>query len=98
MTKRQTYTKEFKIEAVRLLEESEKSGMEISRELGIRRNQLYKWQKELQSKGDSAFKGPGRNPAGSDDQVTKLKKENDRLCEEVEILKKTAAYFARDMK
>ncbi|MCB1718878.1 MAG: transposase, partial [Candidatus Competibacteraceae bacterium] len=51
MTKRQTYTKEFKIEAVRLLEESEKSGMEISRELGIRRNQLYKWQKELQSKG-----------------------------------------------
>ena len=98
MTKRQTYTKEFKIEAVRLLEESEKSGMEISRELGIRRNQLYKWQKELQSKGDSAFQGPGRNPAGSDDQVTKLKKENDRLREEVEILKKAAAYFARDMK
>lgn len=98
MTKRQTYTKEFKIEAVRLLEESEKNGMEISRELGVRRNMLYKWQKELQSKGDCAFKGPGRKPAASDDQVTKLKKENDRLREEVEILKKAAAYFARDMK
>ena len=70
MTKRQTYTKEFKIEAVRLLEESEKNGMEISRELEIRRSMLYKWQKELQSKGDCAFKGLGRNPATSDDQVT----------------------------
>ena len=98
MTKRHTYTKEFKIEAVRLLEESEKNGMEISRELGIRRNMLYKWQKELQSKGDCAFKGPGRKLAASDDQMTKLKKENDRLREEVEILKKAAAYFARDMK
>ena len=98
MSKRQTYTKEFKIEAVRLLEESEKTGMEISRELGIRRNMLYKWQKELQSKGDCAFKGPGRNLAASDDQMTKLKRENDRLREEVEILKKAAAYFARDMK
>ena len=98
MTKRQTYTKEFKIEAVRLLEESEKNGTEISRELGIRRNMHYKWQKELQSKGDCAFKGPGRKLAASDDQMTKLKKENDRLREEVEILKKAAAYFARDMK
>ena len=97
MTKRQTYTKEFKIEAVRLLEESEKNGTEISRELGIPRNMLYKWQKELQSKGDCAFKGPGRKLAASDDQMTKLK-ENDRLREEVEILKKAAAYFARDMK
>jgi transposase len=98
MSKRQTYTKEFKIEAVRLLEESDKKGIEISRELGIQRNMLYKWQKELQTKGDSAFAGPGRKPADSDDQVAKLRKENDQLREEVEILKKAAAYFARDMK
>ncbi len=98
MSKRQTYTKEFKIEAVRLLEESDKKGIEISRELGIQRNMLYKWQKELQTKGDSAFTGSGRKPADSDDQVAKLRKENDQLREEVEILKKAAAYFARDMK
>jgi transposase len=98
MSKRQTYTKEFKIEAVRLLEGGEQSGIELSRELGIRRNLLYKWQKELQSKGNDAFQGGGRRPAATDDQVTKLKKENDQLREEVEILKKAAAYFAREMK
>jgi transposase len=98
MSKRQTYTKEFKIEAVRLMEASDKNGIEISRELGIRRNMLYKWQKELQSKGDSAFTGPGRKPVDSGDQVAKLRKENDQLREEVEILKKAAAYFAREIK
>jgi len=98
MSKRQTYTKEFKVEAVRLLEESDKNGMEISRELGIRRNLLYKWQKELQTKGDNAFKGAGRRAGPSGDQIARLKKENDQLREEVEILKKAAAYFARNMK
>ena len=44
MTKRNTYTKEFKLEAVRLLESSDKPGADIARELGIRRNMLYKWQ------------------------------------------------------
>lgn len=58
--KRQTYTKKFKLEAVRLLEESDKSGTEISRELDVRRDLLYKWQKELHSKGSNAFKGPCR--------------------------------------
>jgi transposase len=98
MSKRQILTKEFKIEAVRLLEESDKNGVEISRELGVRRNQLYKWQKERQAKGTDAFKGPGRKPIPSDDKVAKLQKENDQLREEVEILKKAAAYFARELK
>lgn len=46
MKKRQTFTKEFKLEAIRLLETSDKKGTEIARELGIRRNLLYKWQDE----------------------------------------------------
>ena len=43
MTKRQSCTKEFKLEAIRLLESSDKTGTEIARELGLRRNMLYKW-------------------------------------------------------
>jgi len=97
MHKRKSYTKEFKLEAVRLLESDDTSGVEIARQLGIKRNQLYKWQKELQTKGEEAFKGPGRSKTSSD-EVLKLKQENDRLREEVEILKKAAAYFARDLK
>ena len=97
MRKRNYFTKEFKLEAVRLLESGEKSGTDISRELGIRRNMLYKWQKEITAKGESAFKGPGRKKI-SPDSVEALERENKRLREEVEILKKAAAYFAKELK
>jgi len=97
MKKRQTFTKEFKLEAIRLLETSDKKGTEIARELGIRRNLLYKWQDEYNAKGASAFKGSGRT-VSSPSKVDELKRENERLKEEVEILKKAAAYFARELK
>jgi transposase-like protein len=51
MTKRTTYTKEFKLEAIRLLEAGDKPGTQIVKELGIRRNMLYKWQDQLSTKG-----------------------------------------------
>ncbi len=87
MTKRKTFTKEFKLESIRLLEESGKPAAEIARELGIRRNMLYKWQEEFNKKGEAAFKGPGRS-AISDSNVNDLKRENERLKEEIEILKR----------
>jgi transposase-like protein len=43
MKKRNQFTREFKLEAVRFLEESEKLAAELARGLGIRRNLLYKW-------------------------------------------------------
>lgn len=97
MTKRKSYTKEFKLEAVRLLDSGNKTATQIVNELGIRRNLLYKWQSEIRSKGADAFRGPGRRPAGAD-ELTDLKRENERLREENEILKKAAAYFARELK
>ncbi len=45
--KRKTFTKEFKLEAIRLMENSERPSSEIAMELGIRRNQLYKWKEPL---------------------------------------------------
>jgi len=102
MTKRRkqykTYTKEFKQEAVRLMVESDKMATEIARELGIRRNQLYKWKDQLQEKGDKAFAGAGRPKKEVQCELSQLKKENEDLREEVEILKKAAAYFARELK
>ena len=50
-SKRKTFTKEFKQEAVKLLEQGDKSPAVIARELGINRNQLYKWQEQIQAKG-----------------------------------------------
>jgi transposase len=98
MTKRKTFTKEFKLEAVRLFETGDKDGVTLARELGIRRNQLYKWQKELQDKGTEAFSDAGRRPASKDGELARLRHENARLQEENEILKKAAACFARDLK
>lgn len=94
-TKRKTFTKEFKQEAVRLLEEGKTSPAEIARELGINRNQLYKWQEQIETKGETAFPGKGRR-SDKDEELARLKRENERLKEEVVILKKAARYFARE--
>ena len=94
-TKRKTFTKTFKQEAVNLLEQGNKSPAVIARELGINRNQLYKWQEQIQAKGSDAFPGKGQQ-SGGDAEMTRLKRENDRLKEENEILKKAARYFARE--
>lgn len=94
-TKRKTFSKEFKQEAVRLLELGQRPPAEIARELGINRNQLYKWQEQIDARGADAFPGKGRL-SGKDDELAKLKREIDRLKEENEILKKAARYFARE--
>ena len=93
-----TYTKEFKQEAVRLMETSDRPAAEIARELGIRRNMLYKWKEQLDIKGERAFSIKGRPKKENQSQLVSLKQENKRLKEEVEILKKAAAYFARELK
>jgi len=94
-----TFTREFKLEAVRLMETSNRPASEIAMELGIRRNQLYKWREQLSQKGDAAFtRTQGRPRKEEQSDITTLRQENARLKEENEILKKAAAYFARELK
>jgi transposase len=55
-----TYTREFKVEAVRLMSESDRPSSQLAAELGIRRNQLYKWKEQLgylgsESKGSDSI-------------------------------------------
>jgi transposase len=90
-----TYTKEFKSEAVRMMQASDRPASEIATQLGIRRNQLYKWKEQLEVKGEQAFGGSSRPKKSEQSEVTTLRQENERLKEEVAILKKAAAYFAR---
>ncbi len=98
MATRRSYSKSFKIEAVRLLGLGEKPASQLALELGIRRNQLYKWRDQVQGKGgDAAFRGPGRLPASEESEIARLKRELERVREERDILKKAAAYFARDL-
>jgi len=95
MQKRQTFSKEFKQEAVRLLEASEKPAADLVRELGVRRNQLYRWQEQLRAKGDDSFSGKGRRTK-KDVEIAHLKRELERVKKERDILKKAALYFARE--
>lgn len=96
---RTTYPKAFKLEAIRLMNESDRPSSEIAAELGIRRNQLYKWKEQLEAKGETALTNKRGRPRKKDqNELTTLRQENDRLREEVEILKKAAVYFAKDLK
>ncbi len=92
------YSKEFKVEAVRLLNEGAKPVAEIARQLGVKRTLLYLWRDELNDKGESAFKGSGRPKLEEMSELSKLKKELQEVKEERDILKKAAAYFAKNLK
>jgi transposase len=96
MQKRKSYTREFKLEAVRLLERGDRPAADIARELGIKRNQLYKWQEQLAQRGEAAFPGQGRPANDKEAEIARLKRELERVTEERDILKKAAQYFARE--
>ena len=96
MSKRRRFTQEFKLEAVRLLEAGSRPAAEIARELGVPRNRLYKWQEQVRNKGVAAF--PGRGRGSSNDELARMRRELERVTEERDILKKAAAYFAKELK
>jgi transposase len=91
---RQRFSAEFKREAVRLLELGQKPATQLALELGVARNRLYKWQAQCKANG-GVFRGPGRPKASEEDEVSRLKRELKRVTEELEILKKAEAYFAK---
>ncbi len=95
--KRKTYTKEFKLEAIRLMAKSEQPSSEIARELGLRRNQLYKWKDQLEKTGEVASSRIGRPKKADQSETATLRQENKRLREENEILKKAAVFFAKEL-
>ncbi len=58
MAKRKTFSREFKLEAIRLMESGDRKSVDLARELGVPRNRLYKWREQLQAK-DAAAAFPG---------------------------------------
>lgn len=91
-----TYTKEFKLEALKLMEESSRPASEVAMELGIRRNQLYKWKEQMSKKGDVPSSKRGRPKKGDESELSRLRRELKRVKEENEILKKAAIFFAKE--
>ena len=92
---RRKYTREFKIETVRLHEHSGKSAREIEGDLGIGIGMIYRWKKELGEDNIRAFPGNG-NPR--DEELFRLRKELADVKEERDILRKAVAIFSRPKK
>ncbi len=85
------------MEAVRLCEEDERPVAEVARQLGINPNNLYKWRNQFSEAGEEAFPGKG-NLHSSDEELRRLRRENMRLREERDILKKAVIFFSKESK
>jgi transposase len=89
-TKRRTYTDEFKREAVRLWETTDKTAAAIEAELGITPGLLNKWKQRLKANGDVTFPGRGRLTA-DEEKIRQLERELAIARQERDILKKAVA-------
>ncbi len=93
--KRKHYSKQFKIDAVKLITEQGYNVSEAARNLGIHHSSLRRWKKQLETDGNQAFPGKGYMTTEKD-ELYRLRKENKRLRMEREILKKATAFFAKE--
>ncbi len=99
-TTRRQFTREFKLEAVRLAKERGKSQAQVARELGIRPDMLRAWKRQAEGRagltGEDVFPGNGNQPS-QDEELQRLRRENERLRQERDFLKQAAAYFAKEL-
>ena len=91
---KRTYSKEFKEKACELVIKDRIKHAVVAEKMGISHIMLYRWIDEYQTYGEEAFVGKGKLRS-EDAELKKLRKENERLKMENEILKKAAAYFAK---
>ena len=92
---RRSYTTEFKAAAVKLVTEQGYSVAEAARSLGICENLIRNWKQAFHDQGERAFPGHG-TPSPFEEEVRRLRAENKRLLAERDLLKKAAAFFARE--
>ena len=92
--KRRTYTREFKLEALKLARDPSVGFEKAAAQLGLNVSMLYRWDRRLQSGGEDAFPGQG-NQTGVEAELSRLRRENRELQTENDILKKAAIYFVK---
>lgn len=95
--KRRRFSREFKLEAIRMVLEGGRKQVEVAQELGISPEVVYRWTREYRSDPKQSFPGNG-NLKERDRLVEQLQRENARLKAELAFLKKVSAYFAKSPK
>jgi transposase len=91
---RKTYSREFKLEALRLAETSGRPVTQVERELGLSQGTIAHWRREVQRNGGEAFPGHG-HLLPSDERLRQLERENAILQQERDILKKAIAVVSQ---
>lgn len=92
---RRKFSREFKLEAVRLVKERGVAVAQAARDLDVHENVLRKWVREFATDKQEAFPGHGQMKP-EQQEIQRLRKEVAKLKAERDILKKAAAYFAKD--
>jgi transposase len=95
MATRRVFTREFKVEAVKLVRDRGVSVAQAARDLGLHENVLRKWVRDMASDPVQAFPGHGQMKADQA-EIAALRKEVAKLKMERDILKKAAAWFAKE--
>jgi transposase len=93
--KRRRFTKEFKEEAVKLSERGDLTIRQVGADLGIHEKALHRWRRENRQSHKAGKRFAPGNGHARDVELERLKKENELLRQERDILKKAAAYFAQ---
>lgn len=97
--KRRQFTPEFKLEAVRMANDSERPLSQVARELGIRADMLRTWRRQAESRAGLApgdvFPGNGKLTS-QEEEIRHLRRELEQVKQERDFLKKATAYFARE--
>lgn len=92
---RRKFSREFKLEAVKLVRDRGVSVAQASRDLDVHENVLRKWVREFGSDPVQAFPGQGQMKP-EQHEIERLRREVNKLKAERDILKKAAAFFARE--
>ena len=94
--RRRVFSREFKVEAVKLVRDRGVAVAQASRDLEVAESVLRRWMRDLSSDPVQAF--PGRGQMKPEQQeIDRLRREVAKLKAERDILKKAAAYFAKDV-
>ena len=93
MSAKKRYSREFKLELVRRIQETGRTQSEVAKELGIAPNTVSRWVRQYRDEKVEAFPGKGSQTSQAA-LISRLRRENECLRKERDFLKKTAKYFA----
>lgn len=98
MPRKSKYSQEFRETAVELATKGEKSVAQVAKELGIDKHSLYSWMKTTkpEARPQAGVKAE-KKQMSAEEELKELRRKNKQLEQEVEILKKAAAYFAKTL-